>query len=279
MTHQDTNLHNTLDDNETVSSDLSDIQQGLFLWLLREEEAIKSHVVGRGKANVEERLKIYSNAYRFRLIDALSETFPSMHTLMGDDHFYTMSLAYIDAYPSHHFSLRYFGNQLETFLADYEAETPLFSEMAKFEWALRNSFDSADIEPITLLALQQIAPELWGTLGFQFHPSVQRLNLNWNTPQLWSAIEAEEEPIPPQKNEYPIPWVVSRNQLMTYYRSLDADEAWALDQSLQGSLFAALCEGVCEWIDAANAPARIAGFIAQWIEDGYLIDVRVHESS
>jgi hypothetical protein len=257
-------------------SELRRLQQDMMAWLLKKDEAIKPAIVDTGEVNkvsVEQRLAVYGNAYRFRLIDALSDTFPSVHTLMGDEAFYDMSLAYIDAYPSHYFTLRNFGDKLVGFLRDYNKEAPVLAEMAEFEWMLRNSFDSADIEAISLQDLQAIPAENWGAIRFTFHPSVARLDLYWNTPQLWAAIDEEAEPIAPEKLENPIGWVLSRRELLTYYRSLDVDEAWALDQALDGNSFAGLCEGVCEWIDEQHAPARIAGFVAQWIDEGLIIGI------
>ena len=259
-------------------SELYRLQKNMMGWLLNKDEAIKPDIVDTGEVNkvsVEQRLAVYGNAYGFRLIDALSDTFPSIHTLMGDEAFYAMSYAYIDAYPSHHFSLRYFGHKLVEFLRNYDKEMPVLAEMAEFEWMLRHSFDSADIKAIGLPDLQAIPAENWGTIRFQFHPSVARLDLDWNTPQLWAAIDEEAEPIAPEKQDYPIPWVLSRKGLLTYYRSLDVDEAWSLDQALNGVSFADLCEGVCEWIDEEHAPARIAGFVAQWIDEGFIVGIAI----
>ena len=252
---------------------LAQLQQQMLQWLLREDGAIKPHIAASQQGDTQERLDIYSNAYRFRLIDALAETFPAVHTLMGDELFHQTALAYIEAYPSQHFSLRYFGDQLSAFLRGYEVETPLYAEMAELEWALRHSFDSADLAPVTLQALQTIAPERWEGVHFKFHPSVQCLVLGWNTCQLWAAIDEGSEPIPALQQEYPQTWLIWRKELLTYYRSLEPDEAWALSHALQGEVFADLCSGLCEWVDESQAPARLAGFVMRWIEEGLLIEV------
>jgi len=59
------------------------------------------------------------------------------------------------------------------------------------------------------------------------------------------------------------------------YKLLDIDEAYSLDAALKGENFSSLCEGVCEWVDEDHAPARVAGFLAQWIEDEILIELNV----
>jgi len=257
------------------TSELYRLQKSMMSWLIdKNSDAVKPDIVDTGEVNkvsVEQRLAVYGNAYGYRLIDALSENYPAVHTLLGDDDFYKMTYAYMDAYPSQHFSLRYFGHKLEDFLKTYHQDIPILTEMARFEWALRKGFDAEDCKTLTIEDLQKIAINQWGDLKFIFHPSVSRLDLEWNTPQLWSAIDENSEPMPAEKHEYPYAWLLWRKELLTYYRSLDVDEAWSLDTALQGGNFSELCEGVCEWIDAEHAPTRVAGFLSQWLQDDLLI--------
>ncbi len=258
-------------------SELYRLQKSMMAWLIKKDsDAVKSDIIDTGEVNkvsVEQRLAVYGNAYGYRLIDALSENYPAVHTLLGDDDFYKMTYAYMDEYPSQHFSLRSFGHKLESFLQINYNDLPVLSEMARFEWALRKGFDAEDMQTLTLDALQEVPIEQWGELKFTFHPSVSRLDLAWNTPQLWTAIDEETEPMPPEKLEHPYAWLLWRKELLTYYRSLDVDEAWALDTALQEGSFAELCEGVCEWIDAEHAPSRVAGFLSQWLQDDLLISL------
>jgi hypothetical protein len=258
-----------------TQSELYRLQKSMMAWLIKKDsDAVKLDIIDTGdvnKVSVEQRLAVYGNAYGYRLIDALSENYPAVHTLLGDDDFYKMTYAYMDAHPSQHFSLRYFGHKLESFLQKNYNDLPVLSEMARFEWALRKGFDAEDNQTLTLNALQEVPIEQWGELKFTFHPSVSRLDLAWNTPQLWTAIDEETEPMPPEKLEYPYAWLLWRKELLTYYRSLDVDEAWALDTALQEGNFAELCEGGCEWSDAEHAPSRVAGFLSQWLQDDLLI--------
>jgi hypothetical protein len=259
-----------------MMSELHRLQKDMMAWLTQKDERIKPDIVDTGEVNkvsVEQRLAVYGNAYGYRLIDALSDNYPTVHTLMGDDDFYEMTYAYMAAYPSTHFSLRYFGHKLEGFLASYIKGLPIYTEMARFEWSLRNSFDSKNTATLTLESLQEIPVESWGDLQLTFHPSVSRIDLEWNTPQLWAAIDEGAEPIAPEKLEHPYAWLLWRKELLNYYRSLDIDEAYSLDAAIQGSDFSSLCEGVCEWIDEEHAPARVAGFLAQWLEDDLLIKI------
>lgn len=254
-------------------SELYRLQKGMMSWLIKKQDMIKADIVSTEDVSSEVRLSVYGDGYGYRLIDALSENYPAVHTLLGDDDFFEMAYAYMDAFPSRHFSLRFFGSELETFLKDYLKDLPVIAEMAKFEWVLRNSFDAKNQLSMTMDALQDVPLENWGDMKFDFKDSVSRLSLEWNTPQLWSAIDSESDPIAPEKLEYPYSWIVWRKDLLNYYRSLDVDEAWALDRAMNEATFQDLCVGVCEWVDEEHAPARVAGFLTQWIEDQLLVGV------
>ena len=253
-------------------SELQSLQQQMLAWLQEADPQIKESVTGTEKVSADTRLDIYANAYRFRLIEALDDTFPALHTLLGDEDFINLGVDYLTANPSKHFSLRYFGHRMSAFLqiAESYKTQAILSEMAYFEWILRDAFDAADTSVLTMEALQQIDPQSWPVLKFDFHPTLNRVDLNYNTPQLWQAIDQEEPPIDITKNEYPIAWCIWRKDLKTLYRSMDVDEAWAMDAMLSGLNFTEICSGVCEWVDEQNAAVRVAGFIQNWINEGMI---------
>jgi len=255
---------------------LSDLQQQMLSWLQLANPQIIQLVTGTEKVSAETRLDIYANAYKFRLIEALNDTFPALHTLLGDEDFFQLGVDYLTNKPSQHFSLRYFGHQMSSFLSETQSykEQPVLSEMAQFEWLLREAFDAADSPGLNLEDLQKIAPELWPELRFSFHPTVNRVDLRFNIPQLWQAIDNEEAPIDIIENDYPIGWCIWRKDLRTLYRSMDVDEAWAMDALLSGNDFSYICQGVCEWIDEQHAPLRVAGFIQNWVNEGLISEIK-----
>ncbi len=252
---------------------LNNMQQDFMGWLLQQQPDIESDIEETTRVSKKTRLDIYAQAYRLRLLEALQDSFPALHTLLGDERFEALAFDYIATHPSHHFSIRYFGHELASFLSssDNYTDNTLLSEMAEFEWAIRNAFDAADQQPASIETLINIPPEQWATLTFRFHPSTQRIDLQWDAPKLWQAIEEDSSPIQPTQNNYPIPWLIWRHGLTTHYRSLDVDEAWAIDAALHQAGFAAICEGLCEWIDEMYAAERAAGFMARWIREGLIV--------
>lgn len=254
---------------------LKSLQNQMLSWLQQGDPSIRQAVSGTEKVPVDIRLDIYAHAYRYRLIEALQDTFPTLHTLMGDEDFFELGNDYLNHYPSQHFSLRYFGHKLHEFLrqeAAYKKQIVL-AETAHFEWLLRAAFDAEDSKALSLSTLQQINPESWPRLKFVFHPSVQRIDLHCNIPQLWQAVEQQQAPVNVVENDYPFAWFVWRKDLKTYYRSMDVDEAWAMDAMISGNDFSEICSGVCEWIDEQHAATRVAGFIQDWLNEEILCEV------
>jgi len=252
--------------------ELLPLQQRFLQWLMVGEPSLADDICDDGRVPLEVRLGIYRNAYQLRLIEALTDGFPALHTLLGDVRFESLARAYVDAHPSEYRSIRWFGDRMTEFLGtEGYADQPLLSEMAAFEWALRGALDAADAQPLARSTLTALPTEDWARLRLDFHPSLTRLDLEWNVPQLWRAIDAEAEPIPAQRAEFPIPWMVWRKELSNWFRSLEVDEAWALDHMREGGDFSSLCAGLTEWIDEANVPMRAAGFVATWLDEGLLL--------
>lgn len=256
---------------------LGDLQTEFQSFLLEGREDIRRRVAGTGKVSAEQRLSIYYDAYRLRLLEALDSNYPVLHGWIGDDEFERLGLAYLAAHPSTHFSIRYFGHELAGFLAAGESyrDKPFLSEMARFEWAMAEAFDAPDSALVRLEDMGAIVPEAWPGLRFTMQGSVHRLNLEWNVPVIWKAIDAEQAPEQPRRSEYPQSWLLWRQDLKTYFRSLSVDEAWALDAAANGGTFAMICEGLCEWIDVQHVAAHAAGLLKQWIADGLIRSIDI----
>jgi len=254
------------------------LQEDFQGYLLTLDGRMNSQVLGSEQVGAKERLAIYANAYRLRLLEALGTDYPGLHTVFGDDEFDAMGRAYIAAHPSAYFSLRWFGDRLSEFLRTTEpySKYPVFTEMAAFEWAKSDSFDAADSAIASIHDMAAIPPDAWPGLRFVPHPSLRRLNLRWNVPAVWKEIEAGQEPPALEENDYPIAWLVWRQDLLTYFRSLNVDEAWAMDAMRRGETFAAICEGLTEWIDAQNVALHVSGLLKQWLTDGLISEIRIN---
>lgn len=218
------------------------------------------------------RLEIYYDGYRLRLLEILEGDFPKLHNLMGDEAFDALGHHYIAAYPSRHFSARYFGQYLAHFLREEIAYTkqPYLAEMADFEWALGNTLDAENANIVTLDNLKAIPPEQWGELKIHFHPSLQVYSFEWDIPQLWKAIENNEKLWLPEKQREPVTWIFWRQELQSQFRSLAEPQALIIKLFQTDYPFGDICESLAKRINPKTIPAVALGFIQQCINDGFV---------
>ncbi len=246
---------------------LGRLQSRFLNSVLDTNEPVPPEIQPSHNMNAAARFKIYQDAYRLRLVEALAENYPALHTITGDDWFEEICLAYIDAHPSRHFSIRYFGHEMPGFLR--HRETPLLAEMAQFEWAIRYAFDGPNAQALTMEDLSKIPAADWPELVFQLLPTCQRITLQWNVPQLWQAAIQNEAPVEPVQHETPIQWIIWRPELETHFRSLDAREADLLAQLEQQVSFSQLCDSLVQY-DLAEPQRIMASYLNGWIENGLL---------
>lgn len=254
-------------------SDLAQLQQEFQHCVLAPRQATApAWVSAAGRAKPELQLNVYCYAYRARLKEVLVSDFAAVHMAIGDDAFDALAEAYIQTCPSHYYSLRDFGTRLPEFMQhhpDYQA-LPWLHELAVFEWALCAAFDAADATALTEYMLADISAAQWPTLSFVVHPSVHRLDFQWNIPPMWQVLTAEVPTHIQAHDEEPTHWLIWRDDLITRFRSLEADEAGALDGVLQGSNFTALCSTLSIYHEPDVIPLRAATLLKGWIQQGLL---------
>ena len=256
-------------------SDLVSLQYDFQAYLLHPDRQMHGHVVATAQLGVEERLDIYADAYRLRLEEALGVDFPAVHTLVGDTEFRTLARAYIDAHPSRHNSIRWFGQHLSAFLRTepHYAKQPVLAEMASFEWALGLALDAADAPCVHADELARIPHGCWPELRITLHPSVSRLELHWSVPQLWKAIDQGASPRQPVRTEIANAWLIWRRDLASYFRSVEPPEAWALRAVAVGQTFAELCEGLGRWVEDDQVAIYAATLLRGWLEQGLISQI------
>ncbi|MGD8840963.1 MAG: DNA-binding domain-containing protein [Gammaproteobacteria bacterium] len=255
---------------------LRDLQLRFQDYLLGNSEDIESDIVSTEDALAEHRLGTYYNAYRIRLIDCLAIDYPALEKYLGRVTFESLALDYLAQFPSTHPSVRWFGGRLPEYLREHYRgeEREFLHELASWEWAQTTVFDAADSDSLFRLEdMAQVPPEDWPQLRFEFKPALRWLDLHWNAPPIGSAFENETDPPPKQRVDYPLRWLLWRQEMKTLWRSLEVDEAWALEQAAGGADFAAICEGLLEWIDAEQVSLRAASLLKQWVGDELLIRV------
>jgi len=251
---------------------LRELQLDMQRHLLGEASGITAAIVDAPPLSAADRLAIYRNAYQVRLIDALHETYPVLHSLLGDEAWVALGEAYVAAHPSVFRSIRWYGAELADFMSRRPPyDQPILSEVALLEWTLAEVFDAEDAPALTRASLSAVAPEEWATLAFVFHPSLRRLEFSWNTAAVWKAMSRDETPPAPEVGVAPAPWLLWRQDLQNYFRSMSPVESAALDAALRGCNFAEICEALSALLPEQEIPAAAAGLLGTWADSGILI--------
>jgi len=237
-------------------------------------------VSASGRAAPETQLAIYTHAYAARLKEVLANDYPAVLMAIGDERFNRLADDYIQAHPSHYYSLRDFGRHLPGFVfgliqQDESQEInwqamPWLYELGLFEWTLGQAFDAADVTPFSEQDMAAIPPEVWPELKFVIHPSVQRLELEWNIPEMWQALTDDKPTEVTALRDTASPWLVWREQLITRFRSMQVDEQLALDKLCEGKSFDEICETLATLMSEDEVPLRAAGLLKGWLAQGLI---------
>jgi len=257
---------------------LKELQNAFKRNVVNGDEAFGKYINSTGAVSSDVRLAIYGNAYFSRLEEALESDYGILKQLLGDDVFSEVCVAYTHKYPSRYYSLRWFGQDFPAFLGYQQAsgEHHWPAEMAQLEWHFVGAFDAADSMVATEADAAAIAPEAWAALKIKFHPSVRTMAIWWNTLTRWRTAKNTETVPEPVRLLAPAQCLLWRHALVTQYRSMEADEAAALQAALAGADFSELCGALAEEIqDPEMVPMKAAGFLKTWLAAGMVTELQV----
>ena len=243
--------------------------------VLTGDRAIEVEIDGPSAPFRDVRLGIYRDAYRLRLIEILSGDYKALRHYLGEERFEALARAYLAAHPSTFRNVRWFGGRLPEFLRGTSpfATQPVLAELAQFEWTLGLAFDAPDAPSVAFEEVAALPPQAWPELRFSAHPALQVIELRTNAVAIWKDID-EEDSFEVVLSDAPVSWAIWRKQFSPFFRSLEADEAWALSALRDGAAFGAICEGLCAWTEEAQAAARAAGLLRGWIAEGWIAEMQ-----
>ena len=231
-----------------------------------------STLIGGPTLDVDTGLAIYHHAYRARLLEVMQGDFPAVWHWLGDEEFAGLVAAYVQRYPSAHFSLRWLGQRFAGFIGEHlvaEQSAPL-AELACLEWAFTLAFDASPGQPLSLHDMAQLAPEDWPVLQVEWVPAVQQVLCRFNSLEIWRGVKAQATFPGSQPLSLAQVCLIWREQQVCRYRSLEPAEAYALAGMDDGGWsFSELCAELAVTYQE-GAPLQAVTWLKQWVQDGLL---------
>jgi hypothetical protein len=228
--------------------------------------------LAHGRMLPQQGLQIYVHAYGARLRESLDNDHRQLGDYLGDELWESLCAGYIASHPSRYRSLRNFGDALPAYLRQVEPFTshPEIAELAAFERHLLDCFDAAEAPHALWTELQAMPSHDWPHLCLRFQPSLQRHPVHWNSVEIWQALKSGQPP-PTATVVTGLHWVIWRDaERVSRFRSLDLDEASALDHFLGGGSFGGFCELLLGQHPPQAVPSLALGVLQRWAADGWL---------
>lgn len=209
----------------------------------------------------ETRLRVYLHAYLSRIGGVLEEHYPKLRALLGDATFRPLVRDYLRAHPPRDPSLREAGAHVSRFLFHREPKTYLHIDLARLERARIEAFDGPDADVLTRDAVAALPPEEFPSLRLALVPTATLLLISTNADDVWDAIE--DESAIPAAIEGPRTVLVWRRGVTVIHRTLEPDEASALQQLSARATFAGVCEVFATQPDPT---ARAIELLLRWLD-------------
>lgn len=151
----------------------------------------KNHLKDSPRLSAVKALEVYQEDYQARLTEALRNTYPAIHSLIGEEDFLRLASDYINIFPSCSPDLDDYGNHLCPHLTSHPlGEDYIFlSELAHFEWNFREVFH---LEQIVGMDSKSITELLTGLdTSVQLVSSVRVLDYNYSLTFLYALKDSE----------------------------------------------------------------------------------------
>ena len=247
---------------------LKDLQTN-FQHILLDAECIDAGWVRESTRGLssQDRLRIYHNAYRMRLIDVLLDTFEHTAIYLGDDWFHQLAAAYVQSHHSTYNNIGQYGRKFPRFLAEQLADDREVSELALMDWRLRRAFDGANSAVMTHDDLQHLAAVESGSIRLQPVPTLSISTQHFNTLDIWHAINQDQQPPVAERLPQTIDILIWRKGHSPHFRSLAKIESAAIACVRSGDALEAIGATLEKNFPDVDVATEFGVMLHRWLDD------------
>lgn len=133
------------------------------------------------------RFGVYRNNVTVALIDAMAAGFPAVVKLLSEENFRNIAREYARAHPPKSPLMMLYGSEFAAFLDGFD---PLkrygyLPDVARLEYALRESYHAADSTPVAPDRLAALPPEALAEARLALSPALRLIRSPWPVLSIW----------------------------------------------------------------------------------------------
>lgn len=217
-----------------------------------------------------DRLAIYHNAYRIRLVDVLRENFAHTVIYLGDHWFNQLASDYVQSHHSTYNNIGYYGHQFAEFVAHQLPEDKEVAELAELDWVLRRVFDGKDSVPLTMETLPVLVSQDPDNFCLTPVPTMTLITHEYNTLDIWHAIDKDSTP--PEVIALPqqVDVLIWRKEHSPHFRSVSPLESLALQWVHEGHAVNEIGEALQNRFPDVDVSNEFGLMLQRWINDEVL---------
>ena len=166
---------------------LSDVQGDFAAALLDPAASVPEGIVGPDKGPAPRRFAVYRNNVLVGLTKSVTECYPAVGRIVGEDFLRVMARTYALASPPRSAVLLDYGADFAEFIAGFEpaAMLPYLPDVARIERAWREAYNAEDAEPLDATGFSSIPQAELPEIGFRLHPSLRVVRSRFPALTIW----------------------------------------------------------------------------------------------
>lgn len=226
---------------------------------------LETLIKGGHQLSAFERLAIYHDGYKGRLVECLADDFPALKYALGNERFEELALRYIAEHPSESTTLNAYGRHMAALCLRTEfSERTFLAELARLEWALVEAVHAELTRPLTPEVLEGLSPDLFARARFIPGATLRLLHFKYPVNDYYNAFRQELAPGIPECSASCV--AVYRRDFTLWRRDLNPPAALLLEALCSGETLGRAVSSLDASPDV-NA-ADVMRWFRDWITDG-----------
>jgi hypothetical protein len=223
-----------------------------------------------------QRLEIYHAMYPLRMEEALASDYPALKHFLGDQGFFQLAQAYVQAHPSRSFTLNPLGRHLPDFLAAAAVRKRDFCrDLARLECALAEVFEADETPALDEAAIAAVADEDWEGARLRPIAALRLLALRYPAGRYLDSLDDETHRHPDIRRQDT--WVaVYRRQYSVYRHDLSRPAHDLLADLVAGrTVGEAVASALRRRGRARPQPDDLFRWFRQWTAGGLFAEIEI----